>query len=77
VPTYGTLIGKRGVVPEAIGAKAKERLLSERGSAESEQARKFKELARQLEANEDEKAFEDKVRRIAKVPPTTPPKEAE
>jgi hypothetical protein len=30
---------------------------------------KFKDLARELEADEDEKAFEDQVRRISKKPP--------
>lgn len=37
--------------------------------ARSEQLNKFKEAARQLECNEDEAAFEDKLRRIAKVKP--------
>lgn len=37
---------------------------------------KFRDLARELEANEDEKAFEDRVRRIATAPPAKnePPK---
>jgi hypothetical protein len=35
---------------------------------------KFRDLARQLEANEDEKAFEDQVRRVAKTPPEKPEK---
>lgn len=33
------------------------------------QVDKFRDLARELEADEDEKAFEDQVRRIAKAPP--------
>lgn len=36
---------------------------------------KFRELARKLEANEDEKTFEDQVRRIAKAPPPEKPPE--
>ncbi len=32
------------------------------------QADKFRDLARQLECDEDEKAFEEKVRRVAKAP---------
>lgn len=36
---------------------------------EPSQPDKFRDLARQLEANEDEKAFEDQVRRVAKAPP--------
>jgi hypothetical protein len=37
------------------------------------QSEKFKELARQLEVDEDESHFEDQVRKIAKAPapPTT------
>jgi hypothetical protein len=37
------------------------------------QADKFRDLARELEADEDESHFEDALRRIAKAPP--PPKE--
>ena len=33
---------------------------------------KFKDLARQLEADEDEAKFEDQVRRIAPKPPRAP-----
>lgn len=38
----------------------------------SSQPDKFKELARQLEANEDEKAFEETVKKVAKAPPAKP-----
>ena len=38
------------------------------------QAEKFKELARELEADEDPQHFEDTVRRIAKTPPAPEPK---
>lgn len=34
----------------------------------SDQAQKFKELARELECDEDEAAFEEKVRRVATAP---------
>lgn len=33
------------------------------------QAEKFRDLARELECDEDEAAFEDKVRKVAKPPP--------
>ena len=33
------------------------------------QSEKFKELARELDVDEDESHFEDTVRKIAKVPP--------
>jgi hypothetical protein len=36
---------------------------------EGPQAEKFQELARQLECNEDEKAFEETVKKVAKAPP--------
>lgn len=38
------------------------------------QADKFRDLARELECDEDEAAFEDKVRRVAKTPPPKEPK---
>ena len=37
------------------------------------QVEKFKELARELEADESEERFEDQVRRIAKKPSLAPP----
>ena len=36
---------------------------------EPSQVDKFRDLARQFECDEDEKAFEEKVRRVAKTPP--------
>ena len=36
--------------------------------AESDQSNKFREIARELECDEDEAAFEDKVRKIATAP---------
>lgn len=36
--------------------------------AESQQAHKFREIARELECDEDEAAFEDKVRKVATAP---------
>jgi hypothetical protein len=43
---------------------------------ESSQLDKFRQLARELECDEDEAAFEDKVRKVATAPkPATPPKE--
>lgn len=36
--------------------------------AESPQADKFRQMARELECDEDEAAFEDKVRKVATVP---------
>lgn len=38
-------------------------------NAPKPQADKFRELARELECDEDEAAFEEKVRRVAKAPP--------
>lgn len=38
------------------------------------QADKFRDLARELEADEDPQHFEDTVRRIAKTPPAPEPK---
>jgi len=40
--------------------------------AEPSQAAKFRDLARELEADEDEARFEDAVRKVAKVPPPKP-----
>ena len=40
----------------------------------SSQADKFRDLARKLECDEDEKAFEEKVRKVVKA--STPPKPA-
>ena len=37
--------------------------------ATSEQLKKFKDLAREVEADENESAFEDRLRRIAKQKP--------
>jgi hypothetical protein len=38
------------------------------------QADKFRDLAKELETDDDEKAFEDKVRKVAKAPaPAVPP----
>jgi len=42
--------------------------------AEQAQIDKFRQLARELEADEDEERFEEQVKRVAKKPP--PPKEA-
>ncbi|MFC7334086.1 hypothetical protein [Rhodocista pekingensis] len=39
-----------------------------------EQLKRFKEAARELECDESEAAFEDKLRRIAKVKPGPEPK---
>ena len=36
------------------------------------QADKFRDLARQLECDEDEKAFEERVKRVAKAQPKSP-----
>ncbi len=36
---------------------------------DSTQADKFRDLARELGCDEDEKAFEEKVRKVAKAPP--------
>jgi hypothetical protein len=36
------------------------------------QSDKFRDLARKLECDEDEKAFEEKVRRVAKAPASKP-----
>lgn len=36
--------------------------------AESQQAHKFRDLARELECDEDEAAFEDKVRKVVAAP---------
>ena len=41
------------------------------------QSEKFKELARELEADEDEAHFEDAVRKIAKAPPLTKPSDTD
>jgi hypothetical protein len=38
------------------------------------QAAKFTDLARELECNEDEAAFEETVRRVAKAPPPEEPR---
>jgi hypothetical protein len=38
-------------------------------SASKSQSQKFKDLAREIGADEDEKAFEDKLRRIARQKP--------
>ena len=38
------------------------------------QAHKFADLARELECDEDEAAFEDTVRKVAKAPPPPPEK---
>lgn len=40
--------------------------------AESQQAHKFREIARELECDEDEAAFEDKVRKVATAPKPEP-----
>jgi len=40
---------------------------------EPSQADKFKELARELECDEDEKAFEETVKRVATNPPSAKP----
>ena len=39
------------------------------------QADKFRDLARELECDEDEKAFEEKVRKVAEAPPPKKPDE--
>lgn len=44
-------------------------MLVNMAEAPKPQLDKFKDLARDLEADEDEKAFEDQVRRIANAPP--------
>ena len=36
---------------------------------ENSQSEKFKELAREIEADEDETAFDDKLKRLAKAKP--------
>ena len=41
--------------------------------AESEQSNKFRAIARELECDEDEAAFEDKVRKVASVPQSPKP----
>ncbi len=41
------------------------------------QLEKFKDLARQLEADEDEKAFEDQVRKVAAAIPVRPAPKAD
>ena len=38
------------------------------------QAEKFRDLARELECDEDEAAFEEKVRKVATAPPLPTPK---
>ncbi len=38
------------------------------------QSQKFKRLAREVEADEDERAFEEKLKGIAEAGPQTPPK---
>ena len=45
--------------------------------AESQQADKFRELARELECDEDEAAFEDKVRKVVAGPKPDAETEAE
>lgn len=42
--------------------------------AESSQTDKFRQLARELECDEDEAAFEDKVRKVATAPKSEPEK---
>ena len=44
-------------------------MVKSRKAAEKPQADKFRDLARQLECDEDEKAFEEKVRRVATTKP--------
>lgn len=45
---------------------------------DSTQADKFRDLARELECDEDEAAFEEKVRKVAKSPPPeSAPKDSE
>lgn len=44
--------------------------------AESAQSDKFRDMARQLECDEDEAAFEDKVRKVATATkPDSPPRD--
>lgn len=45
--------------------------------AEPSQLDKFRDLARELEADEDEARFEDQVRKIAKAPQAPPEKRDE
>lgn len=40
---------------------------------ETPQVDKFKELARQLECDEDERAFDERLRKLAKAPTQPPP----
>lgn len=44
-------------------------------AADKSQSTKFKEIARELGCDEDEKAFDDKLRKIAKAKPEKPKKE--
>ena len=41
------------------------------------QADKFRDLARELEANEDEEAFKETLKRVAVVPPVPEPEKPE
>ena len=45
--------------------------------AESDQSNKFRDMARELECDEDEAAFEDKVRKVTTAPRPEPEPQAQ
>lgn len=47
-------------------------MTSKSGSKARSQSEKFKEAAREVEADDDEKAFEERLRNIASQPPSKP-----
>lgn len=55
--------------------RVKARPLSDKPQATKSQSDKFRDLARQLECDEDEKAFEERVRKVAASPPPNPAKD--
>jgi|HubBroStandDraft_5_1064220.scaffolds.fasta_scaffold1373702_1 hypothetical protein len=78
VPSYATLISECGVVSRAEIAQSKERTMERKGESagqggNSNQVDKFRDLARELECDDDEAAFDERLKRIATVPKSGKP----